>query len=58
MIESTSITSTPYSTLVSLSPPRFIFSFIGECYSLCLYRESSLLFLKEGNIALKVSFVS
>ena len=58
MIESTSTTSAPYSTstLVSPSPPRFIFPLICEYSS--LYRESSLLLLKKGNAALKVSFVS
>jgi hypothetical protein len=58
MIKSISTTSTPYSILVSPSPPRFVFPFIYKYYGLYLYRESSLLLLKKGNTALKVSFVS
>ena len=57
MIESTYTTSTPYSTSVSPSPPRFVFPFIYKYYSLYLYRKSSLLFLKEGNTALKVLLI-
>ena len=58
MVKSTSITSTFYLTLVSFSPPRFIFPFIYKYCSLYLYRESSLLLLKKSDTALKVLFVS
>ncbi|OCL00827.1 uncharacterized protein K441DRAFT_650334, partial [Cenococcum geophilum 1.58] len=51
-------TSAPCSTLVSLSPPRFVFPFLCKCCILYLYRASSLMLLKKGNATLKVSFVS
>jgi hypothetical protein len=59
MIESTSTASAPYLTLtlVSPSPPRFVFPLIYKYYILYLYRESSLLLLKKGNATLKVLFV-
>ncbi|OCK93732.1 uncharacterized protein K441DRAFT_661094, partial [Cenococcum geophilum 1.58] len=50
--------SAPCLISVSPSPPRFVFPLLYKCCILYLYRASSLILLKKGNTALKVSFVS